>query len=37
MIQPQKLGPYKIIDTPTLVTYELEDSMVSQSPVIEVI
>ena len=24
-IQPQKIGPYKIIDTPTLVTYKLED------------
>ena len=24
-IQPQKVGPYKIIDTPTLVTYKLED------------
>ena len=23
-IQPQKIGPYKIIDTPTLVTYKLE-------------
>ena len=23
--QPQKVGPYKIIDTPTLVTYKLED------------
>ena len=25
MIQPQNIGPYKIIDTPTLVTYKLED------------
>ena len=25
-IQPQKFGPYKIIDTPTLVTYKLEHS-----------
>ena len=24
-IQPQKVAPYKIIDTPTLVTYKLED------------
>ena len=24
-IQPQKVGPYKIIDTPTLVTYKLDD------------
>ena len=24
-IQPQKVGPYKIIDTPTLVAYKLED------------
>ena len=24
-IQPQKIGPYEIIDTPTLVTYKLED------------
>ena len=24
-IQTQKIGPYKIIDTPTLVTYKLED------------
>ena len=24
-IQPQRIGPYKIIDTPTLVTYKLED------------
>ena len=24
-IQPRKIGPYKIIDTPTLVTYKLKD------------
>ena len=24
MIEPQKIGPYKIIDTPTLVTYKVE-------------
>ena len=24
-IQPQKIGPYKIVDTPMLVTYKLED------------
>ena len=36
-IQPQKVGPYKIIDTPTLVTYKLEDVLVNKSPVIEVI
>ena len=25
-LQPQKIGPYKRIDTPTMVTYKLEDS-----------
>ena len=25
MMQPQKFGPYKIIDTSTLVRYKLED------------
>ena len=29
-IQPQKIGPYKIIDTPTLVTYKLEDFSAKQ-------
>ena len=24
-IQPQKIGPFKLIDTPTLVTYRLEN------------
>ena len=24
-IQPQRIGPYKLIDTPTMVTYKLED------------
>ena len=29
-IKPQKVGHYKRIDTPTLVTYKLEDSSVKQ-------
>ena len=30
-MQPQKFGPYKIIDIPTLITYKLEDFSCKQT------